>query len=58
MFTNPIDPDGWVGRTGWGSPGLTWHRDGNSFETLTLEPSCDFSASGHWHGRITNGEVT
>lgn len=25
---------------------------------LTVTPSIDASASGHWHGHITNGEIT
>lgn len=28
-----------------------------SFETLTVTPSIDGSASGNWHGFITNGEA-
>lgn len=28
------------------------------FENVSLAPSVDASASGHWHGFITNGEVT
>ena len=35
-----------------------WKRTGESFETMTLSPSIDASAYGHWHGFITNGEVT
>ena len=35
-----------------------WGRTGDDFETLTLTPSVDASAHGHWHGFITNGEVT
>ena len=35
-----------------------WHREGDTFDTLTLTPSIDASASGHWHGFITNGEAT
>jgi hypothetical protein len=35
-----------------------WHRTGESFETLTLSPSVDASKVGHWHGFITNGEVS
>lgn len=36
-----------------------WNSDGaDDFTTLTLTPSVDASASGHWHGFITNGEVT
>lgn len=34
-----------------------WTIDGDSFETVTLSPSVDASASGHWHGFIANGEV-
>ena len=30
---------------------------GNNFETLTVTPSLDFSASSDWHGFITNGEI-
>jgi hypothetical protein len=39
-----------VGRT-------LWHREGDSFETLTLTPSIDASHFGHWHGFITAGEI-
>jgi len=34
-----------------------WSRTGDSFENLTLTPSIDASAHGHWHGFITNGAV-
>lgn len=34
-----------------------WNRTGDTFETLTLTPSIDYNKS-HWHGFITNGEVT
>ena len=27
------------------------------FDNITITPSIDASASGHWHGFITNGEV-
>ena len=44
---------------------LVWKREsGETFDTLTLVPSLDFSGSGridfqgHWHGHITKGEVT
>lgn len=30
----------------------------DSFDNLSLIPSIDCSGSGHWHGFITNGEVT
>lgn len=35
-----------------------WHREGETFETLTLSPSIDTSEHGHWHGHINNGEIT
>ena len=35
-----------------------WHREGETFDTLTLPPSIDASQHGHWHGFITNGQVT
>jgi hypothetical protein len=34
---------------------VLWQRTGETFETLTLTPSVDCSAWGHWHGFITNG---
>lgn len=34
-----------------------WQRTGETFEDLTLTPSVDASASGHWHGYITGGEI-
>lgn len=37
---------------------VLWHREGDSFENLTLTPSIDASKFGCWHGFITNGEVT
>jgi hypothetical protein len=33
-----------------------WKRDGETFETLTLEPSVH--QIGHWHGWIKNGEAS
>lgn len=39
-------------------PGHVWSiTGGESWETISLMPSVDASASGHWHGFITNGEV-
>lgn len=31
--------------------------DGPSFETVTISPSIDASASGHWHGHIKAGAI-
>lgn len=38
-------------------PGPYWKRTGNDFETITLEPSINAGAVGHWHGSIVNGEI-
>lgn len=38
-------------------PDCTWSFTGNDFATLTVTPSIDASASGNWHGWITNGEI-
>ncbi len=37
--------------------GPVWERTGETFEQMTLSPSVDASASGHWHGYITKGEI-
>jgi hypothetical protein len=37
---------------------ILWHREGDTFEDLTLTPSVDASHVGHWHGFITHGEIT
>lgn len=37
---------------------ILWHREGDTFETLTLTPSIDASKFGCWHGYITAGEAT
>jgi hypothetical protein len=56
-FVQPIDPENLLAMTDW-QPGAErqWDRSGDTFETLSLLPSVD--ASPHWHGRITNGEVS
>lgn len=59
QFWPPIDPDKLLG-TLFELPELpTYHRriQGDSFETLTLEPSIGFESFGHWHGRIINGVI-
>ncbi len=39
--------------------GHVWEmHDGASWETLSLTPSVDASAAGHWHGFITDGAIT
>lgn len=59
LFSPPIDPDGLAQKWQWGEPfkdAKKWKRTGETFETLTLAPSLDFSPID-WHGHITNGEV-
>jgi hypothetical protein len=34
-----------------------WTRSGDDFEILSLSPSVDASASGHWHGFVAAGNV-
>lgn len=36
---------------------MAWDFKGNDFSTLTVTPSINASASGNWHGFITNGEI-
>lgn len=57
-FRNPIDPEGLLANTNWQPPEPSWDRQGDTFDTLTLLPSVDASPRGHWHGHITNGEVS
>jgi hypothetical protein len=34
-----------------------WKRTNDDFATMSVTPSIDASASGHWHGHITDGEM-
>lgn len=36
---------------------FAWAVEGDDFSTLSVKPSVDASASGHWHGFITDGEI-
>jgi hypothetical protein len=54
-FANPVD--GGTPAEPAVEPKPRWQRAGETFETLTLTPSIDASASGHWHGWITSGDV-
>jgi hypothetical protein len=58
-FWPPIDPENARGRMfEWPEPTHRIHtRTGDTFETLTIEPSIGFENIGHWHGRITNGDI-
>lgn len=55
-FKNPID--GGSPKLNEGEP--SWTRQGETFETLTLDPSIQASRRGGgcgWHGWIRNGQV-
>lgn len=54
FFRNPVD--GKLPSDDYDALHL-WQRTGDTFETLTLSPSVDASAHGHWHGFIKNGEI-
>lgn len=42
----------------WVSDGQArWKRTGDTFETLTLEPSIQRVGGCGWHGHIINGEI-
>ena len=34
-----------------------WTFSSSDFASISVSPSIDASASGHWHGFITNGEI-
>ena len=58
----PLDPGPDLGA---GVAARSWRRTGDTFETLTLSPSILYRLPGpggalveHWHGFVTNGEVT
>lgn len=54
FFANPVD-----GKPPTDDAALLWTRSaGDDFSNLSITPSIDCSASGHWHGFITNGAVT
>jgi hypothetical protein len=41
----------------WSIAGYDPNNPGAAFQTGTVTPSIDASASGHWHGHITNGLI-
>lgn len=52
-FENPLD--GGVPHISKGQP--TWQRIGDTFDTITLEPSILRVGGCGWHGYIRNGEI-
>lgn len=39
-------------------PDTAWKMSDFDFATMTIKPSIDASASGHWHGHVTGGRIT
>jgi hypothetical protein len=35
-----------------------WEHTGDTIDTISITPSVDASAHGHWHGFVTNGAIT
>lgn len=58
LFVQEIDMDSLPNDVHWAAEGEKWDRAGETFDTLTLSPSIDGSAYGHWHGFVRGGEVT
>ena len=58
-FWPPIDPESALGRMFQYPQPLGAHKrvSGDTFDTLTIEPSIGFEGVGHWHGRITAGAI-
>jgi hypothetical protein len=58
-FWPHIDPQGAVQQFSLSFADHGEHRrTGDTFDTLTLSPSVGFEGIGHFHGHISNGEVT
>lgn len=58
MFKNPLDGLDSFNDSNYVDKTVTWIREGDTFETLTLNPSVDASKHKHWHGFIKNGQIT
>lgn len=55
-----LDDDGeaWAPEVVPCNPVQQWQIvSGSTFDDLSIMPSLDASASGHWHGHITGGEI-
>lgn len=58
MRSTPEDEDDWPVDWVPSNAATKWQLSNlQDFGTLTVKPSIDASASGNWHGFITNGEI-
>ena len=55
LFIPFANPPG--GAAPFQTTGALWQRTGETFDDLTLTPSVDASAWGHWHGFICDGGI-
>lgn len=53
-FTPPIDPDSWWDRIIQPRYAMVWQRSGDSFESLSLQPSIK---SDEFHFSVTSGKI-
>lgn len=56
LYEANLGEDDWNQRVVPSRAEFAWGISGD-FENMTVTPSIDASASGHWHGFITNGEI-
>lgn len=62
LFSPPIDPANWIARmlvplAPQMLANVHSRLSGETFNSLTIDPSIGFDQIGHFHGRITNGVV-
>jgi hypothetical protein len=57
LFDAVFGEDGWNVTHVLTKDDTAWNVSSRDFETMTVTPSLDASASGNWHGFITAGEI-
>ena len=59
IYARELGEDDWNQRVVPSKQGFAWSIVGDraGFTDLTVTPSIDASASGHWHGFIKGGEI-
>ena len=58
FHTTPEDEHDWPINWVPSKAGVKWSMSNlDNFDTMTVQPSIDASASGNWHGFIKNGEI-
>lgn len=56
LFARELGED-WNRRVVGTKQDVAWRISSKDFESMSVTPSIDASASGHWHGHITDGEI-